>query len=216
MLNVITLPVGELEANCHIVSDSAGNAVLIDPGDEPARILSVLRENGLRPVAMILTHAHFDHFGAAARIGEETGIPLYVHPLDEPMLYSSIDSLADGLGMHECWNLPDKASVRHMEEGDVLRFSDELTFTVLHTPGHSPGGCCLRHDDQLFTGDTLFRDSVGRIDFKGGNIKDMRASLKRLGQLEGDCICYCGHFANTSLSHERQFNHYVNPELRTW
>ena len=216
MLTVTTIPVGELEANCHIVSDTAGNAVLIDPGAEAGNILHVLQTQNLKPLAILLTHAHFDHFGAAGAIMKETGIPLYVHALDEPMLRSAEASMAAGLGMAECYSSPDFSAVRHMAEGDVLEFSPELTFTVLHTPGHSPGGCCFRHENLLFTGDTLFRDSVGRIDFAGGSIKDMRASLIRLGRLEGDCICYCGHFANTSLAHERQFNHYVNPELRRW
>ena len=216
MLEVYTLAVGELEANCHIAADSQKNAVLIDPGAEPQVILDALAQRGWKPLAMLLTHAHFDHFGAAAEIGGQTGIPLYVHPLDEPMLHSAEASLAVSLGLSECYRRPDPSMIRHMAEGDVLTFSPELTFTVLHTPGHSPGGCCFRHGDQLFTGDTLFRDSIGRIDFPGGNIRDMRASLRRLGALEGDCICYCGHYANTSLSHERRFSHYVNPELRQW
>ena len=216
MLEVYTLAVGELEANCHIVVDSQKNAVLIDPGDEPRRILGVLTERELTPLAMLLTHGHFDHFGAAAEIGRQTGIPLYVHPLDEPMLMNADASLAQSLGLAECYHRPDPALIRHIAEGDVLEFSPELTFTVLHTPGHSPGGCCFRHENQLFTGDTLFLRSIGRIDFPGGNIKDMRASLRRLGALEGDCICYCGHYDNTSLSQERKYNHYVNPELRQW
>ena len=216
MVNVITLPVGELEANCHIVTDGAGNAVLIDPGAEASAILHTLRTHNLNPLAILLTHAHFDHFGAAGEIMRQTGIPLYVHALDEPMLRSAEASMAAGLGMPEAYNSPEPSGVLDFGEGDVLEFSPELTFTVLHTPGHSPGGCCFRHDDLLFTGDTLFRDSVGRIDFAGGNIKDMRASLIRLGKLDGDCTCYCGHFGNTTLSHERQFNHYVNPELRKW
>lgn len=216
MLQITTLAVGELDANCHICADASGNAVLIDPGAEPERILDELTRQNLTPLAMLLTHAHFDHFGAAAEIGRRLGLPLYVHPLDEPMLMTVAASLAESLGLPECYHRPDPDSIQHIAEGDVLKFSEELTFTVLHTPGHSPGGCCFRHENLLFTGDTLFRDSVGRIDFPGGNIKDMRASLIRLGKLDGDCICYCGHYANTSLSHERRYNHYVNPELRKW
>ena len=216
MLHITTLAVGELEANCHIVTDDEQNAVLIDPGAEAPYILRELNRLDAKPLAILLTHAHFDHFGAAGEIMRQTGIPLYVHPLDEPMLRSAAASMAAGLGMAESYHSPEPEGIRHMEEGDELKFSDELTFTVLHTPGHSPGGCCLKHGDILFTGDTLFRDSVGRIDFAGGNIKDMRASLARLGKLDGDCTCYCGHFMNTTLSHERQFNHYVNPSLKTW
>ncbi|MBR3267147.1 MAG: MBL fold metallo-hydrolase [Oscillospiraceae bacterium] len=211
MLQVRQLAVGELEANCFLVSDSEKNAVIIDPGAEPDYILSELRAGGLTPLAILLTHAHFDHFGAAADIIAETGIPLYVHPLDEPMLLSSVRSMADGLGFASAYRQPDQTKFRHFEEGETLKFSEELTFTVMHTPGHTPGGCCFRHDNILFTGDTLFRDGVGRVDFPGGNIRDMRASLLRLGEIEGDCTVYCGHYGSTTLSHEREFGHYLTP-----
>lgn len=209
MLQVHTLSVGPLEANCHIVSDAAGNAVLIDPGDEAQEILSFLHENALKPCAILLTHGHFDHFCAAAEIQKETGIPVYIHPLDEPMLHSARESLAVGLGYATSYREPQE--IRHFEEGDQLSFSDELTFTVLHTPGHSPGGCCFLHETQLFTGDTLFRDGVGRIDFKGGDIHAMRRSLARLGALEGDYTVYCGHYANTTIERERRCSPYLIP-----
>ena len=130
MLNVTTVAVGELEANCHIAADTQGNAVLIDPGAEPARILEEIEALGVKPLAMLLTHAHFDHFGAAAEIGRQLHLPLYVHPLDEPMLMSAAASLAESLGLPECYHMPAADSIRHIAEGDVLEFSPELTFTV--------------------------------------------------------------------------------------
>jgi glyoxylase-like metal-dependent hydrolase (beta-lactamase superfamily II) len=134
-----------------------------------------------------------------------------VHPLDEPMLLSVDKSMASGLGFAEKYHEPDAKMFRHFEEGEVLKFSEELTFTVIHTPGHTPGGCCFRHEDILFSGDTLFRQGVGRVDFPGGNIHDMRASLERLGKLEGDCTVYTGHFASTTLEFERRFGNYLIP-----
>ena len=211
MLHITQIPVGELEANCFLVSDDEQNTVIIDPGAEAPRILAEIQKQALTPLAILLTHAHFDHFGAAAEIIEQTGIPLYVHPLDEPMLLSSVRSMADGLGFSAEYRKPDQTKFRHFEEGETLKFSEELTFTVLHTPGHTPGGCCFRHGDILFSGDTLFRDGVGRVDFPGGNIHDMRASLLRLGQIEGDCTVYCGHYGSTTLEHERTFGHYLTP-----
>lgn len=210
-VQVKTLCVGALDANCHIVYDSERNAVLIDPGAEAERILHVLEREQLHPLALLLTHAHFDHFGAAAAIMQAYDIPLYVHALDEPMLDNAADSLAVGLGLAEEYHRPDPSGIRHMEEGDVLEFSPALKFTVLHTPGHSPGGCCFDMGDIMFTGDTLFRDGVGRIDFQGGDIRAMRASLARLGQIEGDREVYCGHYANTTLEHERTYGHYLIP-----
>lgn len=210
-MKVQTIVVGDLEANCHIVSDAAGQAVLIDPGAQPQKILAALRAAELRPLAMLLTHAHFDHFGAAPAIQAETGIPLYVHTLDRPYLVSAAKSLAVGLGYGREYQEPQ--DIRTFEANETLSFSEELTFTAMHTPGHTPGGTCFLHGNLMFSGDTLFRDSIGRVDFPGGNIHDMRTSLARLGALAGDYEVYCGHFGNTTLAHERKFNHYVNPEL---
>lgn len=211
MIQIQSLCVGELGANCFLVSDDAKNTVIIDPGAEPDYILNTLREKELHPVAILLTHGHFDHFGAAAEIMEQTDIPLYIHELDEPMLLSVDKSMAAGLGFASEYHQPKVAGFRHFAKGDTLSFSEELQFTVLHTPGHTPGGCCFRLGDVIFSGDTLFRQGVGRVDFPGGNIRDMRQSLARLGAIEGDCTVYCGHGGSTTLEYERRFGHYLIP-----
>jgi glyoxylase-like metal-dependent hydrolase (beta-lactamase superfamily II) len=212
MLHITQLPVGELEANCFLVSDEEKNAVIIDPGAEAQYLLSEIRSAELNPLAILLTHAHFDHFGAAADVMQETGVLLYVHALDKPMVISAEYSLAVQLGFGAMYRRPEAENIRNFDEGDELNFSEELTFTVLHTPGHSPGGCCFKHEDILFTGDTLFRDGVGRVDFQGGDIHAMRQSLARLGAIEGDCRVYTGHYADTTLEHERTFGHYLIPK----
>ena len=211
MLNITRLPVGELEANCFLVADDEKNAVIIDPGAEASYILDVVRQQELKPLALLLTHAHFDHFGAAAEIMEQTGLPLYVHELDRAMLLSPEVCLAENLGFAAIYRKPDEAGIRTFTDNETLKFSEELEFLVIHTPGHSPGSSCFRHGDILFSGDTLFRDGVGRVDFKGGNIHDMRASLARLGAIEGDCTVYCGHYGNTTLERERTYGHYLIP-----
>lgn len=208
-IEVITMPLGELEANCHIVADDKGNAVVIDPGAEKDRLLAFLKEKQFQVQAVLLTHAHFDHFGAASAVMDTYQVPLYLHQLDEPLLHSVQLSLADYLG-----RIPEYQNIvicNTVQEGDVLSFSDELQFTVLHTPGHSPGSVCYMLGDKLFTGDTLFRDAVGRVDFHGGNLKDMRASLHRLGEIEGDYTIYCGHYANTTLAREKAYSPYLQP-----
>ncbi len=209
-MKIETIPVGRLEANCHIVSDDLKNAILIDTGAEPERILQIIRGQSLNVKAILLTHAHFDHFGAAAEIQKSLSVPIYVHTLDKPMLLSAKESLAIGIGCGNEYQSP--TDIQTFEDGDTLQFSEELTFSVIHTPGHTPGGSCFRHEDILFSGDTLFYHSIGRVDFPGGNIRDMRASLRRLGTLEGDCEVYCGHFENTRLSIEREYSHYLNAE----
>lgn len=211
MLNIQQLPVGELEANCFLVYDSDNNAVIVDPGAEPDYIISEINSLGIKPLAILLTHAHFDHFGASAELIETYQIPLYVHSLDRPLVTSSEYSLAVQLGFGAQYRCPDENYIRTFEDNETLKFSEELEFLVLHTPGHSPGSSCFRHGDILFSGDTLFRDGVGRIDFQGGNIHDMRKSLARLGALEGDCKVYTGHYASTTLEHERTFGHYLIP-----
>ena len=211
MLNITRLPVGELEANCFLVANDEKNAVIIDPGAEASYILDVVRQQELKPLALLLTHAHFDHFGAAAEIMEQTGLPLYVHELDRAMLLSPEVCLAENLGFAAIYRKPDEAGIRTFTDNETLKFSEELEFLVIHTPGHSPGSSCFRHGDILFSGDTLFRDGVGRVDFKGGNIHDMRASLARLGAIEGDCTVYCGHYGSTTLEHERTYGHYLIP-----
>ena len=162
-------------------------------------------------VYFFVSHAHFDHFGAAAEVIEKYQIPLYVHTLDRPMVTSAEYSLAVQLGFGAMYRRPDENFIRTFEDNETLKFSKELEFLVIHTPGHSPGSSCFRHGDILFSGDTLFRDGVGRIDFQGGNIHDMRKSLARLGALEGDCKVYTGHYAETTLEHERTFGHYLIP-----
>ena len=211
MLKIQKLPVGELEANCFLVSDEENNAVIIDPGAEPDYILSEIESLGIKPLAILLTHAHFDHFGAAAEVIEKYQIPLYVHTLDRPMVTSAEYSLAVQLGFGAMYRRPDENFIRTFEDNETLKFSEELEFLVIHTPGHSPGSSCFRHGEILFSGDTLFRDGVGRVDFQGGNIHDMRKSLARLGALEGDCKVYTGHYAETTLEHERTFGHYLIP-----
>ncbi len=211
MLKIQKLPVGELEANCFLVSDMENNAVIIDPGAEPDYILSEIESLGIKPLAILLTHAHFDHFGAAAEVIEKYQIPLYVHTLDRPMVTSAEYSLAVQLGFGAMYRRPDENFIRTFEDNETLKFSEELEFLVIHTPGHSPGSSCFRHGEILFSGDTLFRDGVGRVDFQGGNIHDMRKSLARLGALEGDCKVYTGHFAETTLEHERRCGPYLIP-----
>lgn len=211
MLNIKKLPVGELEANCFLVYDSQKNAVIIDPGAESDTIQAEIQSLGLKPLAILLTHAHFDHFCAAAEIIETHRISLYVHTLDSKTVTSAEYSLAVQLGFGAMYRKPDENYIRTFEDNETLKFSEELEFLVIHTPGHSPGSSCFRHGDILFSGDTLFRDGVGRIDFEGGNIHDMRRSLARLGALEGDCKVYTGHYAETTLEHERTYGRYLIP-----
>lgn len=174
-----TLPVGELQANCYIIADSSGKAGVIDPGDELDVILKAIRENNFSVSAIVCTHGHFDHVGAAEMLKKATGAPLMMNSGDVFM----VD-----------WK-PDRSP----EEGDTVEFGT-LAFTVLHTPGHSPGGICLLADNVVFTGDTLFADGVGRTDLPGGSEAELLKSIRqKLLTLDGSIVVYPGHGKTTKV-----------------
>ena len=193
-----TLPVGQLETNCYIVTDEESRkCVIIDPGAESGTILDYIESNNLTPELIFLTHGHFDHTMALEAVVEATGAPVYINKPDA------------SIGRH---NIPksfgDAGKLRLYSEGDKLT-SGNLEFTVLETPGHSPGSVTLMCENALFTGDTLFRDGCGRTDLDGGDTNTLLSSLKRLSDLEGDFEVYPGHADSSTLSRERSFNHYM-------
>lgn len=200
-----TIPVGQLETNCYVVTDeNTLDCVLIDPGDEMNTILDYTESNKLKVRAILLTHGHFDHVGAASEIVEETGCELYINPRDE--------GYEPGLsGMK--FKMP--AGGKHYDDGDTVKIG-ALEFKVLATPGHTPGGVCLICENALFTGDTLFRGSCGRTDLPGGDIEQELMSLKRICALPGDYEVYPGHMDSTTLERERRFNHYCREAMANY
>lgn len=182
MLNIQTLVLGELQANCYIVwQDDPDTVAVIDPGDGIDALTDAVR--GKTVAGVLITHAHFDHILGLPALA---GAPVYVHALDAPAMTDPIRSVADMVGA-----VPRIPATHTVEEGDVIRLAG-MTFTVLHTPGHTPGGVCYRCGDDLFTGDTLFSGGYGRTDFPGGSWADLIRSLKRLMDLHGLRI-YPGH-----------------------
>lgn len=203
-----TLTVGPLATNCYIVRANGGKAIVIDPGDEPERILEVLDGLGCSVELILNTHAHFDHAGADARLARATGAKIGVHRLDVAMLLGDsgeVDWLGSG-------RLAEEETVLPLEEGDKLSAGD-LKLTVLHTPGHTPGSMSLFGSALIFTGDLLFRGSVGRTDLPGGSYTTLVESLKRIAGLEGDFAIYPGHGPATTLDEERRTNPYLDPAV---
>ena len=182
-LRIITLPVGELETNCYILfEEERGDAVVVDPGDEGARILDKL--GGREAAAVLLTHGHFDHTGALSSFSH---IPIYIHEMDSVMLRDSHYSFGRVAGDHA----PRPAATHFLCEGQRLELAG-LEITVLHTPGHTRGSVCFKIGNELLTGDTLFKGDYGRTDLPGGSEEQMRASLRRLLALSG-CHVLPGH-----------------------
>jgi len=196
-----TLPVGMLGTNCYIVTDEdTCKCAIIDPGGDSNMILDYVESNKLSPVAIILTHGHFDHYMALGEVADETGAPVFINKLD-----------ANTDGRRDQHKLDYDGALSWCSEGDVIKVGG-LDITVLETPGHSPGSVTLKCESALFTGDTLFRDSCGRTDL-GGSMDVLLESLRRLAGLDGDFEVYPGHADSSTLDRERSFNYYVRHAL---
>lgn len=195
MINIQTLPLGAYQTNCYIAwEETSGDCIVIDPGYEPWRVFTKAEELGKSIAAILLTHGHFDHVGGVRGIVERAGCPVYLHENE----LSQPEEMTAGPLFYTCT----------YGEGDVLKLAG-LTVRVLHTPGHTPGSVCLAVGDTLFSGDTLFMDSIGRTDFPGGSTAEIMQSLKRLAALDTDYRVLPGHGPETTLFAEKQYNPYL-------
>lgn len=207
------LVVGPLQCNCHLLADAGTReAVVIDPGDQAGEILAAVGRRGLRVVAILHTHAHFDHIGATRELREATGAPVLLHAADRE-LYEALPEQLEAFG--RMFGLPPVAARppvpvdRFVEDGDVVRFGRE-ELRVLHTPGHTPGSVCYAGPGCVFTGDTLFRRSIGRTDLPGGDFElEARSILRRLYTLDPGTVVYPGHGPRTRIGEERAENPFV-------
>ncbi len=197
-MTIHTLPLGFLQTNCYIVSNGS-RCIAIDPGAEAGKVLTFLREQGLTLEAVLLTHGHFDHVGAAEELTKATGCEVWIHESD----FSATDLQMFPMAA------TDIPEIFFFEEGDRLDFAD-LDISIMETPGHTPGSVCILIDDAMFAGDTLFSGSIGRTDLPGGDMRWMQNSLVRLKALKKSCTVYPGHGPKTTLDREKR----VNPFLR--
>jgi len=181
------LVVGNYQANCYILGDERrGEGLVIDPGDDAVRIVSVISKLQLRILYILITHGHFDHTGAASELKRITGASLMIHSLDA----KGLDVKPDG----------------YLEEGQKISLGT-FTIRVIHTPGHSPGGVCFYAPGAVFTGDTLFAGSVGRTDFPGGNHDSLiRGVVQKIFPLGDNIRVYPGHGPNSTIGRERVNN----------
>ena len=205
-MSIKTLAVGPIQANCHILGcEETSEAAVIDPGDEPDRILLALAESSLTAKVIINTHGHFDHVSANKRLKEVTGAPILIHSLDAPMLDQLSSSAA-------AWGLAAEDSPRpdkELSDGDEIAFG-RIVLKVLHTPGHTQGGISLYAPDFVFVGDTLFAGSIGRTDFPGGSFEVLKESIRKKLFVLGDHVkVYAGHGPPTTIGDERRSNPFV-------
>jgi glyoxylase-like metal-dependent hydrolase (beta-lactamase superfamily II) len=203
------VPVGPLQCNCSILVDEASReALVIDPGDEPAKILTALAGARAKPVALLHTHAHFDHIGGTRELRRVTGAPIRLHPADR-FLYDALPKQAALFGESAQAPLPPDGE---LADGDAIAFGASAV-RAIHTPGHTPGSTCFLLDGGapiLFSGDTLFRRSIGRTDLWGGDTDQILASIReKLYALPPATRVVCGHGPDTTIGEERRENPFV-------
>lgn len=209
-MKIKTIVVGPLQVNCYIAYDEGTKeAMVIDPGDEPDMIMDLIEQAGLKVKLILLTHGHFDHVGAVDDMKELTGAPILIHRKDKE-IYSQANTHAYMWGFR-IGNPPEPD--KFIDEGDEVKIG-ELQFQVLHTPGHTQGSICLYGMGTVFSGDTLFRDSIGRTDLPGGDMSSMGNSFRRLMKLPHDTIVYSGHGEKTTIGREKQENFFTSTFLK--
>ncbi len=201
-MKIETITVGPLQANCFIVWDEeTKEALVIDPGDEPDRIINLIKENRLNVKYILCTHAHFDHVGALPELKKGTGAAIAIHE-EEKEIYEGARDMAVFFG-YDIEKLPEPDL--YLKDGDPIKIGN-LEFRIMHTPGHSPGGICLYGNGVIFTGDTVFAGSVGRTDFYGGSEKELKNSFRRILSLPEEIRILPGHGPSSTVGEERREN----------
>ncbi len=205
-LDVRSFTVGPVQENCYIVrADPAGErALLIDPGEEPERLLEAIAGLGVRIEAILITHCHFDHVGAVAPLARATAAPVYCPRIEEPLLQDIMAWTPPGFGQFEGWN-PEHT----LAGGERLDLAG-LDIEVLFTPGHSPGHLTFALPGALLSGDVLFQGSIGRTDLPGGDWNVLERSIETLvRRFPPETAIYPGHMGVTTLGRELQTNPFL-------
>jgi len=206
MVILQTFVVSPFATNCYLLGcGDTGRGAIIDPGDEAETLWAAVRDLGLTLEFILLTHGHIDHVGAVGELVMKTGAKVCAHR-DEKSVLETLELQA------HLFSLPVPSAVEvhsWLDEGDQILVG-RVAFRVLHTPGHTPGSICFHHDGVLFSGDTLFRESVGRTDLPGGSHRHLLASIRdKLLTLPDGVQVYPGHGESTTIGDERRLNPFL-------
>ena len=204
-MQVKLMQLGMIGTNCYIFWDEASlKCAVVDPGDSGERVADFIKGQGLDPVAVLLTHSHFDHvLGIPGIRAAWPQIPVYCHPADVDKSQKTVTLFGSTFPAVSAFG-----NITPYVEGDKVDVGG-ISVEVISTPGHTPGSVTLKAEDILFTGDTLFRSSIGRTDLPGGSFGTLMQSLKKLGKLEENYRVCPGHEGQSSLEDEKKYNGYL-------
>ncbi len=202
-MNIKKIIVGKnlnnFEINTYLIINN-NKAIIIDPGDEWEKTKNIIEKEKLTPVSVILTHGHVDHIKDTKKISEYFNLPVYIHEAEKKTLSSGFNNLSVIFGI-KIESFPIK---EYLNDNQIIEFENEK-LTIIHTPGHTPGGICISGSGFLISGDTLFKDSLGRTDIPGGNENQLINSIKeKLFNLKDETIVYPGHFDSTTIGTEKK------------
>ena len=208
-LKVLTIPTAPIEENCYIAYDEESKeALVIDPGNEGEKIFSLLKGADLKVQTILLTHGHWDHIGAVEELRRKLEVPVQIHGDDASMLTDSRQNL---YAFMSGGRMEGEPADKVFREGAIFACG-AYSFKVIHTPGHTPGGCCFYCQEAgvLFSGDSLFAEEIGRCDFPGGSLSSLVGSLKeKILCLPEETKVYPGHGPATKVGWERLHNPYL-------
>ena len=206
-MKIDAITVGPYAVNCYLLRNKKNETLVFDPGQDAAMICDYIAAQHLTIVGYIMTHGHADHICALYDVCQKYPAPLYMHPQDITWAFSTLNQI---LPYYPTPKQPDTEMIE-LQDKQIIPFGD-TELTVLHTPGHSPGSVCLYHekDELLISGDTLFKESVGRTDLPGGHSQQLAASIKQLALLPEQTRVYPGHGASSTIGYEKKYNYFLN------